>query len=249
MAMTVQTSDAASVDLVSAEYEPRVAAARERYVTARAHVEATDPAIQPEQLDRFLIEFCARGVQMTEPVDRWITRAGRRCTELGMVELGDALQRHAVHEAGHHLMMIEDTRALVAAWNRRERVPLDADTLLGREPSPGVHAWVDLHEHTVTSEQPWGQLAIEYEIERLSTTSGPKVIGNVAAVCGVDRVAALSFLTEHIAVDEGHTVFNRRQLNQLLAEQPDLVAPLAAAGSAALDAHACFVEDCMAVAR
>ncbi len=239
---------APEADLVSVVYDPLVAAARRRYVTGRGHRAMTDPAARPEVLDRFLIEFCAQGVHMTRPVDDWITRAGARCIELGMGELGAALQRHAVHEAGHHSMMIDDTRMLVAAWNQDGRRPLDADELLARDPSPGVQQYVELHERTIDSANPWGQLAIEYEIELLSITSGPVLIGNVAAVCGADRVQSLSFLTDHIAVDEGHTVFNRRQLNQVLAERPALAVPLAAAGSAALDAHARFIDDCAEVA-
>ena len=235
-------------DLVSVLYEPLVAAARHRYVSAAGHSAMTDPSAPADQLDRFLIEFCAQGVHMTRPVDDWITRAGVRCAELGLTDLGAALQRHAAHEAGHHEMMIADTRSLVAAWNELGRDPLDADVLLARDPSPGVQQYIDLHEQTIASADPWGQLAIEFEIELLSITSGPKLIGNVAAVCGADRVARLSFLTDHIAVDEGHTVFNRRQLNQLLKEHPALAVPLAAAGSAALDAHARFIDDCAEVA-
>ncbi len=126
---------------------------------------------------------------------------------------------------------------------------LDADALLARDPSPGARQYIDLHERTIVSADPWGQLAIEFEIERLSITSGVRLIENVGAVCGEERVRSLSFLTDHIAVDEGHTVFNRRQLNRLLADQPALAVPLAAAGAAALDAHGRFIDDCVAVAR
>ena len=60
--------------------------------------------------------------------------------------------------------------------------------------------------------------------------------------------SSLSFLTDHIALDEGHTVFNRRQLNSLLAARPEYADDLVRSGSAALDAHAEFISDCVAAA-
>lgn len=235
-------------DAVGLLYEPLVGDARQRYITADAYQRATDPGATAEFLDRFLIAFCTYGVYMTEPVDRWIRQAGGRCEELGLTELGQALTRHAEHEAGHHTMMINDTRALVELWNGSDRSALNADQLLAEPPPAGCRRYIDLHEDTIRSEAPWGQLAIEYEIERLSITAGPQLMHNVLTVCGAERIAALSFLTDHIALDEGHTVFNRRQLNQLLAERPDLATSLGEAGSAALDAHGAFLADCVRVA-
>lgn len=247
--MTTSTAGVVWRDRVSDYYQPLVEEARQRYLSATAYQQATSPTADPEFLDRFLIEFCALGVHMTEPVDRWIRSAGQRCEELGMTELGQALQRHAEHEAGHHLMMIDDTRRLIELWNGSGRQPLDPEEVLARPPSTGCNHYIELHERTITSDAPWAQLAIEYEIERLSVVAGPPLMQNVASVCGEDRLAALSFLTDHIALDQAHTVFNRRQLNQLLARRPDAAESLASAGAAALDAHAAFLADCAAAAR
>ena len=234
-------------DLVADRYEPLVLAARDRFFTSEAVTTITDPNTPADVLDRFLINYCALGVQMTEPVDGWIRGAGRACIEQGYAELGDALQRHADHEAGHHEMMIADTHSLVARWNgEHPDDPLDADALIDRAAPPGVVAYVDLHENVIASDEPFGQIAIEYEIERLSVTAGPMLIGNVAAVCGADRIAMLSFLTDHIALDEGHTVFNRRQMNAFLDEHPDAAETLGRTGAAALDAYAAFLADCLA---
>ena len=194
------------------------------------------------------------GVQMTEPVDTWIRSAGRRCCELGLDDLGQALIRHADHEAGHHHMMINDTKALVDVWNSTHRgrtdgqPELSVDEVLNRAPTPGCEAYIKLHEETIASKAPWGQLGIEYEIERLSITAGPTVMANVAAVCGPERVQSLSFLTDHIALDEGHTVFNRRQLNELLAAHPEMADDLGRCGSEALDTHSRFISDCVEAA-
>lgn len=232
-------------DLVAELYEPRVEQARSSFRSSEGFLAVTSPDADPATLDRFLINFCALGVQMTEPVDRWIRRAGKRCEEVGLAELGAALQRHAEHEARHHEMMIADTHTLVGMWNQRHpKEPLDADALIARLATPGVQDYVQTHEDTIAGSTPYGQLAIEYEIELLSITAGPELLGNVATVCGADRIGALSFLTDHIAVDEGHTVFNRRQLNALLAHHPEFAGPLAEAGSSALRAYAGFLADC-----
>ncbi len=241
-----------NTDLVGLLYAPLVTEAREQYTSTPAWKRLTDPQATPAFIDRFLIEFCSMGVQMTEPVDRWIRSAGWRCRELGLDDLGQALIRHADHEAGHHHMMINDTKALVDVWNSTHRrdtgVELHVDELLDRAPTPGCEAYIKLHEETIASTAPWGQLGIEYEIERLSITAGPTIMANVAAICGPERVQSLSFLTDHIALDEGHTVFNRRQLNELLAEYPEMVEDLGRCGSEALDTHGRFISDCVEAA-
>src|SRR5205085_8863457 len=64
------------------------------------------PAIDPLVLERFFIHFCSLGVALTEPVEDWLVRSGRRCEEVGFAELGRALRAHSKAESGHHLMMI-----------------------------------------------------------------------------------------------------------------------------------------------
>ncbi|WP_293118340.1 hypothetical protein, partial [Moorena sp. SIO4G3] len=44
---------------------------------------------------RFMIEFSAKAVQITQPVDTWIRRAGERCLELGLNDIGSTLIKHA----------------------------------------------------------------------------------------------------------------------------------------------------------
>lgn len=231
-------------DLVGELYEPLVVDARFEFTQRRSFAAATDPGADHDALDRFLLRFCSLGVHMTRPVDQWIRRAGERCTEIGLGELGAALGRHAEHEAGHHELMIDDTYRLASMWNATRNDAVDPEALLRTDPTPGVEAYVELHKSTIAGSAPYGQLAIEYEIEMLSVTAGPALLGNVASVCGSDRIEALSFLTDHVAVDEAHTVFNRRQLNDLLDDHPEFAIHLAEAGVAALSAYGSFLDDC-----
>jgi hypothetical protein len=89
------------------------------------------------------------------------------------------------------------------------------------------------------------QLAIEYEIEMLSVTYGPRLIERCAGLLGEEVLEGLSFLRDHVALDAGHTNFNRNQLSRLLNEQPGVLSGLVTAGSEALDAYATFLGDCV----
>jgi hypothetical protein len=196
----------------------------------------------------FLIWFCAYGVGMTEPVEGWIRRAGERCIELGYDTLGKALQAHARHEAGHHEMMIADTRALIDIWRG---APLDADEALARPYPPGVRAYRQMHEDLIESAEPYGQIAVEYEIEYLSVTHGASLITSRLNILG-DRAEAiasrLSFLREHVALDVAHTQFNRRQMEQFVDSYPETVPSVVQAGRRALDTYGRYLGDCMEAA-
>src|SRR5262249_17650096 len=89
------------------------------------------------------------------------------------------------------------------------------------------------------------QLAVEYEIEMLSVTYGPRLLERCTGLLGEAIREGLSFLSDHVALDAGHTNFNRIQLGRLLEEQPGFLSGLVTAGSAALDAYAMFLGDCM----
>lgn len=231
------------------DYEAALRESRENFLSLSGLTAMLADDLEQDTLELFLIHFSAFGVGMTEPVDGWIRRAGERCTSLGLKELGRALVMHADHEAGHHLMMIEDTKKLVQSWNARHPLQLDAAELLGRAPTAGVRGYSDLHERTISGDAPFGQLAIEYEIERLSVVHGPQLIGRCVERLGRDVLAGLSFLEEHVAVDAGHTKFNAAELDRLLQRNPEFLDPLVSAGSAALVAYAAFLQDCAAAAR
>jgi hypothetical protein len=74
---------------------------------------------------------------------------------------------------------------------------------------------------------------------------GPRLIQCCAAGLGADIIPCLTFLTEHVELDIGHTKFNHAQLCRLLDAHPGHALTLAAAGSAALDAYQRFLEDCV----
>jgi hypothetical protein len=227
-------------------YEPHVLGARGRIREDPAVRALLDPAIDPVILERFLITYNAAGVQMTEPVEGWIRRAGERCTAIGLTEVGRTLTMHARHESGHHLMMIEDTRRLVERWNARHPSKLDAGRLIAAPPLQATKDYVKLHEDTIAGDMPFGQVAIEFEIEGISVSIFTGLVEHWKSVLGPTIMSGLSFLKEHVELDVGHTQLNEKMMERLLNARPDAALALGRTGSEALDIYAAFLNECLA---
>lgn len=236
-------------DRVESLYEPGMRAARDRAANHPALQRLLSPTIPARLLERFLIEYCAQGVQVTEPVERWIRGAGERCKQLGYTQTGDALIKHAAHEAGHEQLFIADTRYLVQRWNARFPEYLDDAQLLAQPATPGMRAYIALHEQIIESDAPYAQVAVEYEIERLSVDLLPSLMGSFERKLGREVLGGLSFLTEHAAIDVGHTQLNRKMMGRLLTQEPAALPALQQAGERALDAYLQFFGECLAQAE
>jgi hypothetical protein len=231
------------------EYEAQIAASRKDFEQHPAVRTVCYDEIDAQTLEAFLIYFSALGVGMTEPVGRWIRRAGERCAAIGLPILARALAAHAQHEEGHQRLMESDTHHLVRLWNGQHQPKLDAVELLALDHTAGVAAYRALHEDIITGSTPYGQLAIEYEIEMLSVDYAPLLIARCIRSIGKDVLQGLSFLEEHVELDVGHTKFNRLQMSKLLEEQPGFLDGLVSGGSGALKAYAMFLDDCVTLAR
>jgi hypothetical protein len=195
-----------------------------------------------------MLRYNAHGIHMTHDVERWISTAGERCGELGMDRLGKALKSHSRAEAGHDLMMVADTHAIANWWHGRYGDPVDADDLLATPPLTSTNFYAKLHEQVIAGPTPFAQLAIEYEIERLSITVGPALVVNCRRVFGPDT-SCYSFLAEHVELDAGHTAFNQRQLDGVLTEFPDRLNLMIETGRAALASYAAFMAECLDLAK
>ena len=91
---------------------------------------------------------------------------------------------------------------------------------------------------------PYCQWAIEYEIELLPVQLGPRFVQNCVRLLGPDILACMTFVTSHIELDAGHTKFNAHFLGNLIADNPDRLPPLVAAGCAALEAFSNHLTEC-----
>ena len=231
-----------------AEYERRMEPARKRFAAGPTLAAVMAADTDPLLLELFLLHFSAMGVRMTEPVEGWIRRGAQRCEDLGYEDLGRALRGHAAAEAGHNLMMVRDTHALTASLNARYLPPLDAERLLAAPPGRGAARYIQVHERVIGGPAPFAQVALEYEIEMLPVRYGPTMIASCVRRLGQEILVCLSFITEHIELDVGHTKFNSRQLDTLLARNPGILSIMVAAGSDVLDAYSEFLTDCLALA-
>ena len=229
-------------------YNRHLAAVRERF-DANPALNALRSNNDPQLLELFLLYFCAIGAQMTQPVEGWIRRAASRCGELGFEALTKALIRHAQAESGHHLMMIADVHSLVKHWNARHSRSIDANTLLTQAMSKGAQSYCEVHERNIAGNTPFAQIAIEYEIEQLPLRYGSFFLARCFEVFGPEILPSLSFVSAHIDLDVGHTHFNELGLAMLIDSTPDSLPALVEAGTAALDAYAEFLSDCVALAE
>ncbi len=239
----------ASVALVREHYDPMLADARARIRTDPALGQLFDPTTDAELVLGFLIYFSALGVAMTRPVEGWIARAGRRCEELGHTELGRALIGHARHEADHHIMMIDDLRLLVPRWNQAHRSELEVEELLALPATDAMRRYVAIHEDTIASTTPYGQIAIEYEIEGMSVVLGPALMQACSRALGREILAEMSFIREHTALDVGHTAMNQAELGKFLRRRPDDAEFLATLGASALHIYLDFLGECVNKSR
>ena len=95
-----------------ADYESRIEPARARFAANRWSTTIVAARPGAEEMERFLLFFCALGVQMTRPVESWIARAGAACEIAGLPELGRSLKKHARGEAGLSMHRSPDTAAV-----------------------------------------------------------------------------------------------------------------------------------------
>jgi hypothetical protein len=202
----------------------------------------------PIVLELFLIEYCALGVAMTQPVEDWMRRAGERCQELGFAEVGAFLVSHAAQQKDHHSLFVNDTRWLVKRWNERHDRQLDAEELLAQPLTAGAMTYRALHEATISADAPYCQLAIEFEIERLSITYGAAAIPKMVRVLGPQVLKGLQFLEEQVKQGIRQTSLNEVQLNHMLHDIPSALAVLTETAGMALKAYGQYLSDCLTLA-
>lgn len=252
----MNSSDVSSVMLTYIDrYDHGVASARRRFYDDQAIQLLKSPEIGASHLEAFYIYFCAFGVGMTQPVEGWIRQAGEACIAVGQPKLGKALIGHAKAEADHHLLMIEDLGQLCQRRKGAGRAAPTAEYMLALDWPDSVHRYRRMHEDVIAGSAPYAQIAIENEIEMLSVGLGPDLLNNASALLGSEFVTDLSFLTEHVELDAGHTKFNRRQMAAFLEVQDskgtasETVDALVMAGTEALDAYRAFLSDCVTRSR
>lgn len=200
--------------------------------------------LNPKELHAFLIIWSAFGVKMTEKVESWINGAANKCEGLNYSDIGKKLKYHAKQEAGHEKLFLEDVKWLINKWNELYNDQLNLTDVLSLETPASALRYTKLHEDVINSNYPNAQVSIEYEIERISVLFGPKMLENALCTLGYEFEQGLSFLIDHIALDQGHTKFNEDLMERCFLAGTDFEV-LAGVGSNALSAYGGFLTDCV----
>lgn len=224
------------------EYNRRVHPERVRFMFSPG-IRVYTGELAKKNLHAFLLVWTHFSIKMTEKVESWIQRAGERSSALGFESVGNKLKHHASQESEHDLMLVDDLKVLVERWNQIYGDNLKAADLDALKLPQNTNAYVDIHENTIASAHPYGQVAIEYEIERISVAYGPQMVENVVNTLGPDFEAGIGFLAHHVLLDQGHTKFNKALLEECFASGCDLAA-LAETGIGALRIYADFLTEC-----
>lgn len=196
------------------------------------------------KLHAFLLSWTVNSIAMTEQVENWIQRAGEKCTQNQMAEVGEKLKHHAHQEADHDLMLVDDAQQLIELWNTKYNDNMTASDITYQKSTTETNAYVQLHEDTINGKHPYAQAAIEYEIERISVVYGPRMLENIHNVLGEQFNNSITFLAEHVLLDQGHTKFNLDLMERCLANGGD-VTELARVGSTALQIYSEFLTKCI----
>lgn len=199
-----------------------------------------------KKLHAFLIVWTGLSIRMTERVESWIKSAGEKCLALGFKDVGDKLVYHASQESEHDLMLVEDLDFLVRKWNEMYGQNLTTSEVTALAAPSNTSAYVKLHEDAINGQHPYTQVAIEYEIERISVHYGPRMVENLMCTLGADFDKGFTFLSHHVLLDQGHTKFNLDLMEKCFKSGANLPA-LVETGRNALQIYSGFLEECMSL--
>jgi hypothetical protein len=222
---------------------------REKFSTESVFRRICDNHLEPEILELFWICYCSIGVGMTEPVEGWIRRSGERCLKLGWSQLGQSMISDAKQEAGHHLLMVADTKSLIARWNQHHVTQLETEKFLTQTYPESVAAYTKLHEDVISGPEPFSQIAIEFEIESLAVQYGSGLIEVSTKNLGEDFKGSLSFMQTHVTLDVEHSKESEIKLKNFIEQYPESLESLTQAGNSALEIYSQFLDDCLELAQ
>lgn len=232
------------------EYQRRCEPARKEFASRKVVKEVFTEGVEPKLLKLFMIHWSTLSAGLTEPIPAYLKRAGERCEKKGLKEMAEFFYEHEEEEDGHDNWATEDAKKLVDIWNREEpNFQLDAKKLLDNRMSPAVKHYHKLHERVIEGDSPWDELAIDVEIELISTTYGPLLLKRCVEIMGQDSLLNISFLDEHVRADVGHTETNFEVVHKLLAKHPEYADTLVQTAGDALNSYADFLDDAMSYAK
>ncbi|MFK0733946.1 MAG: hypothetical protein ACFKPT_30775 [Gloeotrichia echinulata GP01] len=232
------------------EYQKKAELARQEFASREVVKELFTKEIEPKLLQLFMIHWSALSAGLTEPIPAYLQRAGERCQNMGLESMANFFYGHEEEEDGHENWAMDDVKELVVIWNQEQpNCQLDAQELLAKKISPAVKLYHQLHERVIEGDSPWAELAIDVEIELLSTTYGPILVKKWVDCMGQASLSNVSFLHKHVLADVGHTDTNFDVVDKFISEHPEYVDTLVQTATDALNIYAEFLKDAMTYAK
>ncbi len=228
------------------EYEQQLTDARVKFAHS---INALTTQSTPQDLAFFLLNYCALGATMNKPIESWIKKASKHCQKLNYLELANYLQQHAQQSTHHQALLRHDTQALTHWLNKKYQLNLDSQHYLKQKATTGIKQYQKLREQHAKGATPYCQLAIDYEVERLSIVHGFTLVKLCACKLGLPILKNLSFIRENVKREAGEHQASQQQMQKFLKANPQKLMPLVEAAKTALDAYHYYLQDCLIKAK
>jgi len=240
------------VSAASARYLSQLTATRDRVHTDPWIRTVLSGGLSGQELLGFLIQWCATGTQIHEPLSAWLDRAGRRSVELGFAHAGDILAAQAQSRSHRHRAYLDGLFTLVPQWNRLYSTPLDADVLWRQPADEAALRYVALHQELITGTIPFAEAAVVHELDCIGSVVLPSLRAVTRATLGNELGAMIADLEAHIMRDDDRSR-SEYHLEQILAAidsgAKDTVDDVAAAAAEAVHVYLDLVVECIAGGR
>ena len=230
-------------------YEQKINSYRLHWLNGRIFQILTDKNMSRALLLLFWWHFSKYGILMTAPVERWIQQASESCIEKGFEEWGVKLLKQAERIKDHHLMMANDLQSLEVIARRDLGMKIQINAVNFHETPPSIMDFIALHENNIEGPKPYGQLAIGYEIERLSVKLSPVLINHTENIFPALVRESLSYVQNHVQSNLTYAKLSQETLAEFLQVNPTALNHLVEMGSRALAAYMGFLQSCLLLAE
>ena len=221
------------------EYEHQLVDARVKFANLISKLTAKT---QSQNLAFFLVNQCALGTTMMTDNESCTQQAGLRCQQLGYPNIGETLINQAKHQAKHLQLITKDFHALINWLNQKYKLNINADKYLKKLTiTPSVKKYCALNEVNAHNETPYCQMAINYEVERLSTVHGFTLVNLCILKLGPSALKQLSLIRHLTKHNPKQSQSSKHQMQQLLDKCPQALTKLVATANATLQAYAEFI--------
>ena len=204
---------------------------------------------QLNTLEFFLLHHCVLGRLMTEQIGDWLNAAVNKSDALGYGELSRSLAEYRDIGFKRHELLGKDLPLLLQWINRRHQIELVSSYFHKKSVSEGVKKFLKLHEQVLKGKQPYRELAIQYEMERITMVHGYTLIQWCKLRFGKSVLRNLSAFRYQIKNNQQRTIILEQIQKQFIKKHPEVVDDMIEASVATLECYARYLVDCFDLAE